>query len=96
MNGPDLGQAGGRDAGDHAGHSSTVRARTTSPRRSSTAKTMTIRTAEQHSDWFARNLVAILCEERLALAVFRAATGDCRRRDQLRRLIYLTGPITLA
>jgi HK97 family phage major capsid protein len=33
---------------------------------------VTIRTAEQHSDWFARNLVAILCEERLALAFFRA------------------------
>jgi HK97 family phage major capsid protein len=32
---------------------------------------VTIRTAEQHSDWFARNLVAILCEERLALAMFR-------------------------
>lgn len=30
-----------------------------------------IRVAEQHSDWFVRNLVAILCERRLALAVLR-------------------------
>lgn len=35
---------------------------------------VTIRVAEQHSDWFARNLVAILCEERLALTVFRPAS----------------------
>jgi HK97 family phage major capsid protein len=34
---------------------------------------VTIRTADQHLDWFTRNLIAILCEERLALAVFRAA-----------------------
>lgn len=33
----------------------------------------TIRVAEQHSDWFTRNLVAILCEERLALVVYRTA-----------------------
>lgn len=32
-----------------------------------------IRVAEQHSDWFTKNLVAILCEERLALVVFRTA-----------------------
>lgn len=33
----------------------------------------TVRVAEQHSDFFARNLVAILAEERLALAVYRTA-----------------------
>ena len=32
----------------------------------------TVRVAEQHSDFFVRNLVAILAEERLALAVYRA------------------------
>jgi HK97 family phage major capsid protein len=32
----------------------------------------TIRIAEQHSDFFVRNMVAILAEERLALTVFRA------------------------
>jgi len=32
-----------------------------------------IRTSDQHSDFFTRNLVAILCEERLALAVYRPA-----------------------
>lgn len=36
-------------------------------------ETVTIRVAEQHSDWFTRNLVAILCEERLALALYRSA-----------------------
>jgi HK97 family phage major capsid protein len=33
----------------------------------------TVRVAEQHSDFFIRNLVAILAEERLALAVYRQA-----------------------
>lgn len=33
----------------------------------------TVRVAEQHSDFFVRNLVAILAEERLAIAVYRAA-----------------------
>lgn len=37
------------------------------------AEDMSIRVAEQHSDWFTRNLVALLCEERLALAIFRSA-----------------------
>ena len=32
-----------------------------------------VRVAEQHSDFFVRNLVAILAEERLALAVYRTA-----------------------
>lgn len=32
-----------------------------------------VRVAEQHADFFIRNMVVILCEERLALAVFRAA-----------------------
>lgn len=32
---------------------------------------MNIRIADQHADFFVRNLVAILCEERLALAVLR-------------------------
>lgn len=35
-------------------------------------ESISIRVAEQHADWFARNLIAILCEERLALTVFRA------------------------
>lgn len=34
---------------------------------------MTIRVTESHSDYFTKNLVAILCEERLALAVYRPA-----------------------
>lgn len=33
----------------------------------------TVRVAEQHSDFFTRNLVAVLAEERLALAVYRTA-----------------------
>lgn len=33
----------------------------------------TVRIAEQHSDFFVRNMVAILAEERLALAVYRSA-----------------------
>lgn len=33
----------------------------------------TVRVAEQHSDFFTRNLVAILAEERLALAIYRSA-----------------------
>jgi hypothetical protein len=33
----------------------------------------TVRVAEQHADFFARNLVAILAEERLALAIYRTA-----------------------
>ena len=33
----------------------------------------TVRVAEQHSDFFVKNLVAILAEERLALAVYRSA-----------------------
>lgn len=33
----------------------------------------TVRVAEQHSDFFVRNLVAVLAEERLALAVYRAS-----------------------
>lgn len=33
----------------------------------------TVRVAEQHSDFFVRNMVAILAEERLALAVYRSA-----------------------
>jgi HK97 family phage major capsid protein len=37
-------------------------------------ESITIRTAEQHLDWFTRNLVAILCEERLALCVYRTAS----------------------
>lgn len=32
---------------------------------------VSIRVSDQHSDFFTRNLVAILCEERLALAVYR-------------------------
>lgn len=32
-----------------------------------------VRIAEQHADFFVRNMVAILCEERLALTVYRAA-----------------------
>ncbi len=34
----------------------------------------TVRVAEQHSDFFVRNLVAILAEERVALAVYRASS----------------------
>lgn len=34
---------------------------------------VSIRVSDQHSDFFTRNLVAILCEERLALALYRAA-----------------------
>lgn len=34
---------------------------------------MTIRVTESHSDFFTKNLVAILCEERLTLAVYRPA-----------------------
>jgi len=33
----------------------------------------TVRVAEQHSDFFVRNMVAVLAEERLALAIYRAA-----------------------
>lgn len=33
----------------------------------------TVRVAEQHSDFFVRNMVAILAEERLALAIYRSA-----------------------
>jgi len=33
----------------------------------------TVRVAEQHADFFTRTLVAILAEERLAIAVYRAA-----------------------
>lgn len=33
-----------------------------------------VRIAEQHADFFVRNLVAIIAEERLALAVYRAAS----------------------
>ena len=33
---------------------------------------MSIRVSDQHQDFFTRNLVAILCEERLALAIYRA------------------------
>lgn len=33
----------------------------------------TVRIAEQHADFFVRNMVAILAEERLALAIYRAA-----------------------
>lgn len=33
----------------------------------------TVRVAEQHADFFVRNMVAILAEERLALAIYRAA-----------------------
>jgi HK97 family phage major capsid protein len=33
----------------------------------------TVRVAEQHADFFVRNMVAILAEERLALAVYRSA-----------------------
>lgn len=33
----------------------------------------TVRVAEQHADFFTRNLVAILAEERLALAIYRPA-----------------------
>lgn len=32
-----------------------------------------VRVAEQHQDWFARNMVAILVEERLALAITNTA-----------------------
>jgi HK97 family phage major capsid protein len=32
---------------------------------------VTVRMSDQHADFFTRNLVAILCEERLALAVYR-------------------------
>lgn len=34
---------------------------------------MTIRVTDSHSDYFVKNLMAILCEERLALAVYRPA-----------------------
>lgn len=33
----------------------------------------TVRVAEQHADFFVRNMVAILAEQRLALAIYRAA-----------------------
>lgn len=33
----------------------------------------TVRVAEQHADFFVRNMVAILAEERLALAIYRSA-----------------------
>lgn len=33
---------------------------------------MTIRISDQHQDYFIRNLVAILCEERLALVIYRS------------------------
>jgi HK97 family phage major capsid protein len=31
----------------------------------------TIEVSREHSDYFVKNMVAILCEERLALSVFR-------------------------
>jgi HK97 family phage major capsid protein len=31
----------------------------------------TIRVADEHDDFFVRNMVAILCEERVALTVYR-------------------------
>lgn len=34
---------------------------------------MNIRISDQHQDFFTKNLVAILCEERLALAIYRSA-----------------------
>jgi HK97 family phage major capsid protein len=34
----------------------------------------TVRVAEQHADFFVRNMVAILAEERLALAIYRTAS----------------------
>lgn len=34
---------------------------------------MSIRASDQHADFFVRNLVAILCEERMALVVYRGA-----------------------
>lgn len=34
---------------------------------------VTVRVAEQHLDWFVKNMVAILVEERLALTVFRSS-----------------------
>lgn len=34
---------------------------------------VSIRVSDQHQDFFTKNLVAILCEERLALALYRAA-----------------------
>lgn len=34
---------------------------------------MSIRVSDQHQDFFTRNLVAILCEERLTLAIYRSA-----------------------
>jgi HK97 family phage major capsid protein len=37
------------------------------------SETMTIRVTDSHSDFFVKNLIAILCEERLALAVYRPA-----------------------
>jgi HK97 family phage major capsid protein len=33
----------------------------------------TVRVAEQHDDFFVKNMVAILCEERLALTIYRTA-----------------------
>jgi HK97 family phage major capsid protein len=33
----------------------------------------TVRVAEQHDDFFVRNMVAILCEERMALTIYRTA-----------------------
>jgi len=33
----------------------------------------TVRVAEQHADFFVRNMVAILAEERLAIAIYRPA-----------------------
>lgn len=35
---------------------------------------MTIRASDQHADFFIRNLVAILCEERMTLVVYRTAS----------------------
>lgn len=35
---------------------------------------MVIRISDQHQDFFTRNLIAVLCEERIALAVYRPAS----------------------
>jgi hypothetical protein len=41
---------------------------------------VTVRVAEQHEDFFVKNMVAILVEERVALTVFRTQAlirGNC-------------------
>jgi hypothetical protein len=48
----------------------TAHRRVTGPRRSSSASRCTVLTADQHSDFFVRNLVVILFEERVAFPIY--------------------------